>query len=264
MRYFLSIGYDGSRYHGWQIQHDAISVQQTIDDHLSVFLREEIKVVGCGRTDAGVHASYYVLHFDCKNEVDRSHFIYRFNRYLPEDIVCYSLVKVRDDAHARYDATLRSYRYAISLRKPLFDRSHLAYIPVNWSASSLELLNSLSTQIGARDDFRSFCKAHSGVSSFLCHIDSMYWVYDKDTKTLYYHVCSNRFLRGMIRLLVGSHLRLLNGKATMEEILSALDRGAEQPNAWSAPAQGLYLTDVRYKPACFLDLEDRTILRHQV
>lgn len=242
MRYFAELAYNGTRYAGWQRQPKEETVQTTIEAAMSMLLRTEIFVTGCGRTDAGVHASYYVMHFDFDGDMPDD-LIWRLNRVLGEDIVIYRIAPVHEKAHARYDAFSRTYHYYIDLVKNPFHReSAFMYIfPERIDFDKLQQTADLIKQYTA---FAPFCKTHSGVKTMICHITHAQWT--KTENQLVFEITANRFLRGMVRMIVGECLNHAIGKATLEDLKLALDNQTRLKKASPVAPKGLFLSAVKY------------------
>ncbi len=246
MRYFACISYDGTNFFGWQKQANSDNtIQCHLDHNLSILLKSEINTMGCGRTDSGVHAKNFYLHFDCTNEIEVSDLLYHMNKLLPKSIVFHDIFKVSDDAHARFDAQERSYVYKIKINKDPFDAFHYYYRYSNKNLS-LEALNKLCAMILLASDFTSFAKTHTDVKTNLCAITHCQWTYDASTACYEFHITANRFLRGMIRLLVGAMLNVQRGKITIKSFEDALHHQKPLPLAWSVDACGLMLYGVKY------------------
>ncbi len=241
-RYFLSLAYNGQDFHGWQRQPTANSVQQTLEEALGLMLRIPIELTGCGRTDAGVHADDYYAHFDFEGAFPEG-FLARLNRFLPASIHLKALYQCPADAHARFDATSRSYRYELSLHKDPFRQGTVAYIPFA-NNSQPALIQQAAQLIGSYEAFAPFCKTHSDAKTMKCLVSRSEWVFEDTQWT--YHVSANRFLRGMIRLIVGACLDVGQGKMLLEEVAAALDRQQALPKSWSVPGEGLFLTKIVY------------------
>jgi len=248
MRFFLTLSYKGTAYHGWQIQPNAFSVQQALQDALSMLLRENIEVVGAGRTDTGVHAAYYVAHFDTESEklLDKDHFCYHLNAILPKDIAVSAIQAVRDNAHARFDATLREYKYYVTQAKNPFQTDIAYHYPMHLD---IERMNEAANALKDYTDFESFCKLHADNKTTICHIKESVW--SKKDNMLVYTVSADRFLRNMVRAMVGTLIDVGRGKINVDQfrqIIEAKDRCAA---GTSAPAHGLFLTDVQYSEELF-------------
>lgn len=244
MRYFVRIQYHGSQYAGWQKQPTANSVQAELESALSTILREEISIMGCGRTDAGVHASKFYFHFDT-NFADPQDQINRLNGFLPKDISIQKIHQVDKQAHARFDANYRAYEYRIGLEKNPFTTDLSWQVPLRGENIDLEKLDQVATIIKSYHTFFPFCKTNHDAHTLECHIYESHWE-KRSEHELVYQIAANRFLRGMVRLIVGCSIRVATGKIAIEKIKQALDDQTRIANAYSAPAQGLFLTEVRY------------------
>jgi tRNA pseudouridine38-40 synthase len=244
MRYFSELAYNGTNYNGWQRQPNAPSVQQTIEEALATILNTAIEVVGCGRTDTGVHASQYFLHFDFEGKFPKE-FLRRLNKLLPPDVAFRSIYEVAADAHARFDATRRSYEYHIVLDKSPF------LTDTAWHFPFFEKLDLEKTQAAAAlllnyGAFQPFCKSNTDVHTMECTLFRSEWVFDAAASRLVFHISANRFLRGMVRLIVGMCLNVGLGKVELDEVRHALDQQVLLKKSWSVPPEGLFLTEVRY------------------
>jgi len=242
-RYFLEIAYDGTNYHGWQYQPNAISVQQVVNEALSTLLNEPIKCMGCGRTDTGVHASQFYLHFDAANK-PTDNFIFKLNRYLPHDIAVKRIIDVPSNAHSRFDAKYRAYDYYIHFDKNPF-LEHLSYNFFLGRELDIALMNNAIEMVAQSNDFAAFQRKNESKTS-ICHIYKAEMNYDEVGKKIHIHIAANRFLRGMIRLIVGGLLRLGQHRISMAEWEAALKQQKPLIKALSAPACGLYLSVVKY------------------
>lgn len=242
-RYFLEISYDGTAYHGWQIQQNAISVQQKLNEALKTILRHDIETTGAGRTDTGVHAKQLFVHFDCPAGVIKkeSSFLHSVNALLPHDISVQRLLAVAEQAHARFDATERSYAYHIHFKKDPFRRHRswqLRDIP------DLERMNEAAQYLIGTQDFGCFSKAHTQVFTNICTIKKAEWTIEGED--LVFRITADRFLRNMVRAIVGTLVDIgLKDKdpASILEIIQSQDRSQA---GTSVPAHGLYLTHVVY------------------
>jgi len=242
MRYFIEFSYKGTNYSGWQRQNNAISVQQKLDEALTLILRETIESVGSSRTDTGVHAEQQYAHFDTIKPVkDGELLTYRLNSLLPFDIAVHRVFEVKETAHSRFDATHRRYEYRIIRRKNpfLINESHIFHKPLD-----IQRMNEAAALLLKYKNFESFSKIHTQVNNFLCDITEAYWFEKEDV--IIFTVKSNRFLRGMVRALVGTLLEVGTGKRTIadfEKIIQAQDRSKAGAQA---PAEGLFLVEVGY------------------
>jgi tRNA pseudouridine38-40 synthase len=244
MRYFLELSYHGARYAGWQVQPGAVSVQSTLQDALSLLLRKPVGLTGCGRTDAGVHARGYWAHFDHEQPLARD-LLYRMNQILPSDIAVQRLLPVHGDAHARFDAIQRRYCYRISQDKDPFLRDRAWQWPFA-DPPDLERLNSAAALLLQYREFAPFCKSNTDAQTRLCDLRESFWIPAARGRELVYWVTADRFLRGMIRLIVGMCVRVAAGKTDLEEVREALDRQTLLHGSWLVPPEGLTLTEVRY------------------
>ncbi|GLR19738.1 tRNA pseudouridine(38-40) synthase TruA [Portibacter lacus] len=247
-RYFVWIQYNGTRFSGWQSQPNAPTIQDLIESKLSMVQREEIRVVGCGRTDAGVHASDYVFHFDGLIE-DVDHLIFKLNRMLGKDVAVIKIREVLPTAHARFDAIKRSYGYHISQVKNPF-KTEVSYHNLYVFQKDLEILNRVAAEFLKHDDFFPYCKSNSDVNNTKCHIYRSEW--EIHNGELIFHVEANRFLRGMVRLLVGSCLNVANGKLSIDEIKDAFNNQRRLSKDLSVPAHGLFLNKITYPDDLFV------------
>jgi len=244
MRYFLELAYNGTHYNGYQEQPGQPTVQRAVEGALDLVLQQPTKIVGCGRTDAGVHALQYYAHFDVET-TPPDNALYRLNRVLPKDIVAYRLLAVAPDAHARFDATSRSYRYVIdAVRNPF--RQDTAYHCHYAKSLDLELLQAAAVLLLDYEDFTTFCKTKTDTKTKLCDLYESHWTFEAEAQQLIYHVRANRFLRGMIRLIVGMCLNVAKGNLSLDTVREALDTQTTLKRALSAPPQGLFLLDIRY------------------
>lgn len=244
MRYFLTLSYLGTHYNGWQIQPNAPSVQATLESALSTILRQPVGVTGCGRTDTGVHARYYVAHFDAEGELPQT-FLHSLNSLLPQDIAIQGFQPVRSDAHARYDAYERSYEYHIILRKDPFATKTAWFFPQS-EKLDVEKMQEVADLLPLYSEFFPFCKTDSGTEGYDCMMKSAFWEHKPDEYRLIFYITANRFLRGMVRLIVGACMNTGLGKIGIEDVKSALDDQKPLKKSLSVPPHGLFLTDVKY------------------
>ncbi len=245
MRYFVALSYKGTSFHGWQVQPHKISVQQVLQDAFSTILRTQINIVGCGRTDAGVHASQYYFHFDFEGALPRS-FTNRLNKFLSPDIAILDIFEVAIDAHARFDATYRAYTYRLIFQKSPFHKDLAFYYPYP-NRPNFDKMQEVATLLKTYSDFLPFCKTNSDAKTMICQIFEAKWVKIKgQPEEWQFHIAANRFLRGMVRLIVGMSLNVGTGKLSVAEVKTALDNQTRLPLDWSVPSGGLYLSEVRY------------------
>ena len=248
MRYFLELRYNGAAYCGWQRQPDQPSVQQTLERALSTLLREQLEVTGAGRTDTGVNASYYVAHCDVSQPVaDPGRTVYKLNFLLPGDISVLGMTPVPDGAHARFDAREREYRYFIETRKNPFTRhaTWQYYVPLD-----LERMNRAAASLLEYDDFTSFAKLNSNNRTNICRILRADWQADGDL--LRFTIRADRFLRNMVRAVVGTLVEVGRGKLTVDGFRRVIEEKNRCSAGTSVPGHALYLTDVSYPDDLFL------------
>lgn len=249
-RYFISLSYDGAAYCGWQRQPDASTVQQALEKGLSTLLREDIEVVGAGRTDTGVNASYYVAHFDSEGVKDCAQLVYKLNLILPQDIAVMAVREVQSQAHARFDAVEREYTYYISQRKNPFRRysAWQYYVPLD-----MERMNEAAATLLDYDDFTSFAKLNSNNKTNICHVIKAEWRRAEwDNDLLIFTIRADRFLRNMIRAIVGTLVDVGRGRYTVEEFRDILHSRDLSRSSAGAPAVGLFLSDVKYSDEVYL------------
>ncbi|MCG2459709.1 tRNA pseudouridine(38-40) synthase TruA [Flavobacteriaceae bacterium F89] len=241
MRYFIDFSYFGASYHGWQRQPNANTVQQVLEGALSTLLQDNTTLVGAGRTDTGVHAMQMIAHFDCVGLENIEHLIYRLNAFLPNDIAVNKIFRVRDDAHARFDAVQRTYMYWIVRKKNPFyrDRAHYVKHPLD-----VELMKQGASILLEQTDFECFSKSNTDVKTYRCTIKSAKW--ECDGEKLIFEITADRFLRNMVRAITGTLLDLGLGKSNLDN-LEAIIKSKDRSRAGaSVPAKGLYLTKVLY------------------
>jgi len=241
-RYFVKLSYDGTPFHGWQIQKNAKSIQQCLNEALSTILRTEIYTIGCGRTDTGVHARKFFAHFDTELDISTTgDLMFRANCILPKEIAISKIFKVKPDVHSRFTATSRTYEYLISSAKnPFCQHRSYEYREV----LDLDLMNQAASRLKNHKDFTSFSKLHSDAETNICDLHQAFW--EVETGGLRFEIKANRFLRNMVRAVVGTLIELGRGKITLdqfEKIIEAKDRGQA---GYSVPAHGLYLIDISY------------------
>lgn len=242
-RYFITISFDGTRYHGWQIQPNGITVQQVLEECMTTLLRQEIHVTGAGRTDAGVHARVMTAHFDWDGEpLDCPQMIYRLNRLLPSDIAVNDLHTVSDDMHARFSAKWRTYHYYVHTHKNPFlrNRSLETYYHLDF-----ELMNKAGELLTHHKDFAAFCKAGAASKTTICELRECKWIMTSDSEW-YMTVTANRFLRNMVRAIVGTMIMLGRHIITLEQFEDIVNNGSRSNAGESMPAKALFLWDIVY------------------
>ena len=242
MRYFIHFSYDGTNYHGWQIQPNGITVQGELQHALSVLLRADTPVTGAGRTDTGVHARNMVAHFDTEATIDGEQLVYKLNRLLPRDIAVSRIVEVADDMHARFSATRRTYRYYVCTKKDPFSRNYYWHTHFNLD---FELMNTAADVLKEYDDFGAFCKSHSDVKTTLCTIYEAQWHRQADG-SWYFEITANRFLRNMVRAVVGTLVEVGRHRMSIEEFRRVIEGKKRTDAGESMPGHALFLESVEY------------------
>ncbi len=243
-RYFAELSYLGTAYSGWQKQPKATSIQEVIENGISKILREKTEIVGCGRTDAGVHAKQYFLHFDYKGGFPEG-FTNRLNKVLPTDISFKKIVEMESTVHARFDATHRAYEYHLGFNKNPFSTNTAFHFPFAQQLDRQKLQEATELLLNY-EAFFPFCKSNSDVKTMKCNLQRAEWIFNEEDEELVFHIAANRFLRGMVRLIVGMCLNVSLGKLSLKEVKSALDDQTRLSKSYSVPPQGLFLTDIRY------------------
>ena len=241
-RYFIWLSYDGTNYHGWQIQPDANSVQEELQKALSVLIRREIEIVGAGRTDAGVHARRMVAHFDFDGPLDCQQTAYRLGRMLPRDIAIYRIEPVADGMHARFSATRRTYHYYLHTERDPFCRQYSCELHYELD---FQLMNEAGRILCTYNDFGAFCKSHSDVKTTLCHVTEARWI-QVDSSHWYFRISANRFLRNMVRAVVGTMIDVGRHRVTLDEFRKIVEGKQRTQAGESMPAHALFLEDVAY------------------
>lgn len=241
-RYFIEISYKGTNYFGWQRQPREISVQEVIENTLSkIYSNSPILIVGCGRTDTGVHANQYFFHVDLEEISEIDQFLFKLNRMLPNSIVVHGIEEVEMTKHARFDARKRTYRYFIHKKKNAFNYDTSWHVP---QVLDFEKMNEAALHLIGKQDFTSLSKLHTDVKTNICAVYEAKWVYDSEA--IYFEISADRFLRNMVRATVGTLMDIGSGKIeaeTLVEILAAKDR---QAASLSVPAHGLFLWEIEY------------------
>ena len=241
MRYFIELSYNGKNYHGWQIQPDVISVQEKLNIALSIILQVKTEVVGAGRTDTGVHASQMFAHFDVDSKL-KGDYVFKLNSILPDDIVVYKLFLVDDEKHVRFDAVSRSYEYKIWLGRNPF------LLDVTWQIHSqnldINLMNEAASLLLEYEDFQTFSKVKTDVHTFNCNVTQAVW--EKNINELTFYISANRFLRNMVRSIVGTLLDVGLGKLSQDDFRKIIESKNRGKAGLSVPAKGLFLTQIKY------------------
>lgn len=241
MRYFIKLAYNGTQYHGWQCQPNASSVQETVNKAVSVILNSEINLMGAGRTDTGVHATEMYAHFDFEKPFDLKSIVHKLNSYLPKDIVVYAVIPVPDEAHARFDATKRTYEYHINTFKDAFLQDGSWYFH---KKLDLDSMNEASKLLFNHTDFQCFSKVNTDVNTFDCTIFEAYWQ-QKDNQIVF-TISANRFLRNMVRSIVGTLVNVGLHKISLDDFNEIIKSKNREKAGFSVPAHGLYLTKIEY------------------
>jgi tRNA pseudouridine38-40 synthase len=241
MRYFLYLSYNGTAYHGWQTQPNTPSVQETLEKCLSVLVAEDIAVTGAGRTDTGVHAEMMTAHFDVETPIDTAVLTKKLNSFLPNDIAVQKIIQVKDDLHARFDAVSRTYEYRITLQKNPF----LQDLACRFHGElDFKRMNEAAETLFDYTDFTSFSKLHTDTKTNNCRIMQAEWLQRGDVWV--FHIQADRFLRNMVRAIVGTLLEVGKGKITIEKFRQIIEEKNRCAAGTSVPACGLYLVDVEY------------------
>jgi len=242
-RYFIELSYNGRDFHGWQIQPNALTVQEVVEECISkLHSNEPKKVVGCGRTDTGVHAKHYVLHLDLKDLDSPEKFLFTINRMLPDSICVHSIYPVDATMHARFSAKSRTYRYYIHTEKDAFINEQSWYLP---TPLDFDLMNKAAEALLGTQDFTSLSKLHTDVKTNICTVTKAEWV-RVNANEVYFEITADRFLRNMVRATVGTLLDVGMGKMNPESLRIILDAKDRQAASVSVPAHGLYLWQITY------------------
>lgn len=256
MRYFIHLSYDGKRFHGWQIQPNGISVEGEIERCISTIMRTDIDIVGAGRTDAGVHARHMVAHFDyvksvpldgdafVDEKIDCEQLAYKLNRMLPPDISIYKIHPVDGDMHARFSATSRTYHYYLHEGKNPFKQEYSFESHFNLDFNKM---NTAAKLLLEYDDFACFCKSHTDVKTTLCDVTEAEWIRQKDG-SWYFRISANRFLRNMVRAVVGTLIEVGRGRLSIDGFREVIEGKKRTKAGESMPGKALFLEEVRYSP----------------
>jgi tRNA pseudouridine38-40 synthase len=251
LRYFIKLAYNGTNYHGWQYQPNASSVQETLNKALSVLFNSEINLMGAGRTDTGVHAKEMFAHFDFEIPFDCQNIVHKLNSYLAKDIVVYEIIPVHEQAHSRFDATKRTYQYRINSIKDAFLEEQSWYF---YQKLDVELMNQAAKLLLNHTDFQCFSKVNTNVNTFDCTIFEAHWTQGEAAKgttkqennKLIFTISANRFLRNMVRSIVGTLLNVGLEKITLNDFDDIIRSKNRDKAGFSVPAHGLYLTKIEY------------------
>ena len=242
MRYFITLSYDGTRFHGWQIQPNGTTVQEELQHALSLLLREEISVTGAGRTDTGVHAKVMVAHFDTNQEQDCLQLVYKLNKLLPQDISIQKIELVEEEKHARFSATSRTYHYYIHTEKSPFLHHYSCelHYPLDFNK-----MNEAAKILMEYEDFGAFCKSHADVKTTLCKITQATW-HQTSPSTWYFEITANRFLRNMVRAVVGTLIEVGRGRMTTDGFRQVIEGKKRSDAGESMPGKALFLENIIY------------------
>ncbi|MGA9639415.1 tRNA pseudouridine(38-40) synthase TruA [Flavobacterium sp.] len=241
MRYFIKLAYNGTHYHGWQYQPNAASVQETLNKALSVLLNSEINIMGAGRTDTGVHAREMYAHFDFETRIDSNKLVHKLNSFLPKDIAVFDVIQVDDEAHSRFDATKRTYQYHIHTFKDVFSAEQSWYINQKLDVA---LMNEAAKILFKHIDFQCFSKVNTDVNTFDCTIFEAHW--KEENNQLIFTISANRFLRNMVRAIVGTLVNIGMNKINLADFENIIIGKNREKAGFSVPAHGLYLTKIEY------------------
>lgn len=242
MRYFIKLAYKGTRFHGWQKQPNAPSIQEEIEQSISTILRKGISIVGCGRTDTGVHAMEYFAHFDFDLKLDLEVLVFKLNSLLVKDISVKDVFPVSEKAHARFDATQRSYRYFINYEKDPF-KSELSWYLYN-TKLDVGKMNKAAQHLLEFEDFSAFEKTGSDNKTSICNVTFASW--SSKSNHIYFEIRADRFLRNMVRAIVGTLVEVGKGNMTEKEFVDVIKLGKRSNAGSSVPAKGLFLWSVHY------------------
>lgn len=248
MRYFFEISYNGTNYHGWQSQANAIGVQQVVEEVFEKLFRNKIEIVGSGRTDTGVHCVQQFFHADFDHELDRMLIQQKLNSFLPKSISINGIRLVRSDAHARYSAVERAYEYRITKVKNPFYQDYAYHF---FKELNIQTMNKAAALLVGEHDFESFSKVKTDVNHFICDLKKAKW--NETGDLLVFHIAANRFLRGMVRSIVGTLLDVGSGKTSLKEFQQILKSKDRKKAGMNVPACGLYLVKVKYPKRIFLE-----------
>ena len=241
MRYFIKLAYNGTNYHGWQYQPNASSVQETMNKAVSTILNTEINLMGAGRTDTGVHAKEMYAHFDFKKSFEIESVIHKLNSFLPKDITVYDIIPVPDAAHTRFDAVKRTYEYHINTFKDPFLQEQSWYFHQHLD---IDLMNEAAKLLFKHTDFQCFSKVNTDVNTFDCTVFEAHW--SKENEKLIFTISANRFLRNMVRAIVGTLINIGLHKITLTDFDAIIKSKNRDKAGFSVPAHGLYLTKIEY------------------
>jgi len=250
MRYFVSLSYKGTKFHGWQIQPNENTIQQELEKAFSTILQIKTPITGAGRTDSGVHAMNYIAHFDMDNNKynnDLKSLIYKLNSILPYDIAIHEIKQVKENSHARFDANSRTYQYFISTKKNAF-KHELTWL--KYGKLNINLMNKACEILIKYDDFTSFAKLHTDNKTNICSIYKASW--QKDDSNIIFEITANRFLRNMVRSIVGTIISIGLERLSLEDFKVIIESKNRNNAGVSAPASGLFLVEIAYPEELYL------------
>jgi len=241
-RYFIELAYKGSNYHGWQTQSNANTIQQELNQAITTLSNSPVLTTGCGRTDTGVHAKQFFAHFDTLEKIeDGQQFLFKLNGVLPNDISVFKIFSVPENANVRFDATSRTYVYRIAREKDPFNSNSSYYL---FGKLDIEAMRKAALLLKSYSDFSSFCKAGTPHQNHDCTVTHAQW--EKSNKQLIFTITANRFLRGMVRAIVGTSIELGRGQITLDQFKKIIEGKNRDDAGYAAPPQGLYLTNISY------------------
>ncbi len=249
-RYFLHLAYNGKKFHGWQIQNNAITVQQVLNETLSLFFRTEIELTGAGRTDTGVHAKDFYAHFDLPTEIKSDNIpliVHKLNGFLKDDIAIYNIIPVKEDAHARFDAITRTYHYYIGVKKDVFNSDYHYTIYGN---IDVEAMNEAAQVLFDYTDFSCFSKSNTQTKTNNCKIIAAFWEQRGDA--LVFTITADRFLRNMVRAIVGTLLEIGFHKINIDDFKQIIENKNRSDAGYSVPAKALFLAKIVYPESTYL------------
>jgi tRNA pseudouridine38-40 synthase len=260
-RYFIQLAYNGTNYHGWQVQPNALTVQEVIEKSVSILIGQKVEITGAGRTDTGVHASFFVAHFDLPERlVDPRQFEFKLNAFLPNDIFIIQIFQVEADVHARFSALSRTYRYFLSDHKEPFRKEFTARCNYLLDFAKMNEAAALLLQF---DDFKSFSKLHTDVKTNICNVMKAEWKIENDL--FVFEIKADRFLRNMVRAITGTLIDVGRGKVSIPDFISIIESKNRGEAGASVEACGLFLTDIEYpEPVKSLFVRNLSLKKFQI
>lgn len=247
IRYFIELAYHGKPYHGWQVQPNALTVQEALTKAISTILRHDVNIVGAGRTDTGVHAAHFVAHFDWfRQALVTSELLNKLNRYLPDNIRIDSIQPVDPETHSRFSACKRTYHYLICREKSTFLSDYTWFLPYDLD---INLMNEAASLLLKTNDFTSFARLHADNKTNICKLSEAVWT--EKGNLLVFEISADRFLRNMVRAIVGSLVEVGKKKTSLDDFASIIQQMDRSAAGQSAPAQGLFLAKIDYPDEMF-------------